>query len=1170
MDFIESLRAAWRGNRHVVLSGDGGSGKTTLLRFSMKQLLAQNSIPVYIDLSMLPATDSIRDTVLNNYCGASSAEQDIRQMSKILTDLMRQPLSDGEGPFVLLLDGLEETANPADRIQEILEFSSAQLRSLQIVVSARVMPKALAASFSEIRVLPLTDDALARHLQASGLDLHQLPTGLAEMIHKPLFLSMLLKAEIDVRALNSERWRRMNSPGEFMDLYVERFMEKSRVEDRDDLESFFKILLPYAAFNLNNNLFSERELLQNVKQGLAFIWEDGICRYDGGFLRPDDLGRFLRTACEKGLIHKATEKYKFSHDYVFEYMKARFVVNEMLLTGANPVPVLSERMLQYEILPWIGQIMGEHHFADKTDVWSDPSPIERWMNDPANGCCGEDDTAAFTTANCVEIMKASRNARITARYENLNLSRCDFTWCDLKNSRFSGKVSEQMFIPTQNIFSESLICGTNYKLSPDGRYVVATTLEHTFLYDSYNRESRQIKLPFGANIERCFFSSDSKHLCAISAFSLYEIALDTDHFGEVRKRASFDCPPKDCCYLQDSSVIVVAAGEHLYFWSENFDTTDIDIGTPICAVCYHSTTLYYATMNPKGFFSVWALPPQKWSMAMEQGVLVNAKRVAIVEDSQAIINMYSGGLSSLLVSDRHILFWIPGIFPDLYIVDITSGKSSYLASGNGNATAEFIANGNVLLSNVLIPNSKKRIIRTNLQPNHQDEIPLGRALLRYDPDSDAFTYIKQPFSVVAIAQGGNYYCGDLCEPYIFDQYGNKLSRYVSPMVRLRKTVISSDGSQLVCLFANSNSTDGRMGDGQLFVRSYSSNNESASTFVETNPAGVERYSLVEDSAGNIILSRNDSSFISVNEDTNDCTYLQCMQNSSTYNADIEIHPLANTRCIHRMLHFPAPSGPAVECSFMLLKTLKSYGQLSYEVFIQHLHRFLRENGLLQDDLRANRDPVDCKMLKFIPISTDLTSGVLYHEKMGFCVFYELQTLPVFLLVFPAVQNLNLSQLSVKVLVSKDRRFCGVKRFYVSDRTFVWGSLPTAEVCILSLVSPKACLLHKEVLHCSRAMWEKMVFSDSNSSFLIMNSLTESCKLYYPGKGTMYRADASASEAGIAADQTDDGEIVLFDYRSGEKLKRIRPIPVNIDICDFRGAIMDDELRELLAQNGGIV
>lgn len=427
--------------RHLMLTGPSGSGKTMMLRNLWEQLLASNlsTTPVFIPLNTFDGSRSfIRSKILDEYCGSFSGDDDT---GRLLFDYLKSEET------LLILDGYNEASTPEILLQEIRNL--AEMPGVQIVISCITPIETLLlnpGTFEVVATTPLPSKTVQEVINRSGKADTGIDDSLLEMLSLPMFLKMYTAIE------DSET--DITSVSELFKAFYDRLWQKQDNEvQRMRIKYTVDYLLPCFAFTVNKLYFDHQTLRDGLAQANKTVLH---AEYDELHADLSPIKIFRNLNCEKDednrravdeiiaevlipnglLVYSDDNKHlSFPHQNYFEYNWAKHWVNEWRNIKDGHVWLIgvlngTESLNDTKIF-WIGNIIGEGRFADKTSCDTEPSPVEKWMQAHCRKTGHASDVAI-----CVEIMKKARKNHVTADYSGLDLSLTSFVNCNLENSIF--------------------------------------------------------------------------------------------------------------------------------------------------------------------------------------------------------------------------------------------------------------------------------------------------------------------------------------------------------------------------------------------------------------------------------------------------------------------------------------------------------------------------------------------------------------------------------------------------------------------------------------------------------------------------------------------------------------------------------------------------------------
>ena len=456
-----------KGKYNILLYSEGGTGKTTQMIYAFQQILdsreINNKIPLYIDVKLLDFNSQtpILKFLSEIYLGK---QEHYENLDLIISEKLG--LYDLNGKeYIFFIDGLNETTNKINILNDINKLK--QYPACSLIVSSRVDEDSFVfEDFTRIKLKKIKHSNIVRILNeeynfSKILSADVFDDNLLEILEYPLFLKVFCmaydKAEIMDFINNKKSVRKTDIITAYINKIMQDIKRRKTVDENEQIEFSTRFFLPRLAFLLVGNekfVFTHQELkmllsddtpdnisakyfmcLLNGKESRKFI-----SKYIGN--EYDVVEHCLNLSLLKYNEH--TDSYEFLHHIWRDYFASWHIVN---LINGNQFHELLNMPSEIMIRSFVGEMYKkngkcEYDYAKKTTCFSEKSPIESYMQTH----CAELNRYPKVVANLIDIMKISRDNRITAIYDNLDLQHVTFVGCQLPNSSFNNsKIYEENF-----------------------------------------------------------------------------------------------------------------------------------------------------------------------------------------------------------------------------------------------------------------------------------------------------------------------------------------------------------------------------------------------------------------------------------------------------------------------------------------------------------------------------------------------------------------------------------------------------------------------------------------------------------------------------------------------------------------------------------------------------
>lgn len=441
--YIENHKE-YHGNYFVY--GDGGFGKTTSMLMLFKYFLnkaqnGENIVPIYIDSKLLDFTydKPVFAYIVKEYCGLN---RDIKENIDTLIDVFSQ----SDKSYYIIIDAINEAESNKYKIdREIASLNDifGKNSNSRIIVSSRTDERVYCYNdFKRIKMLDFTDEQIVDYLNHSGfnndgkqieeINLKRINQHLLKILRTPMFLKIFKEVYQDANVFPDLYTKNIVHESDLLSKFINKiFKDKKKIYKSENAPEYIKCyfslkrFLPSLAFELAKNdefsisdtklkkLFLEKFNQEYFYQfeNLNEIYYDEIGSLKRVLLNCIDDFAFIVTKDDKNNI-----EYSFSHQVWRDYFAALYLANSIDYNVAGEF----EYQISNNIQQYTGEIIKEYAFENKTDIMSPMSAIEAFMQRNCNAL------SPLAVRLCVEIMKKTRNGKLTAKYNNLDLRYINF------------------------------------------------------------------------------------------------------------------------------------------------------------------------------------------------------------------------------------------------------------------------------------------------------------------------------------------------------------------------------------------------------------------------------------------------------------------------------------------------------------------------------------------------------------------------------------------------------------------------------------------------------------------------------------------------------------------------------------------------------------------------
>ena len=501
-----------------LLQSEGGSGKTTAL-LSLYLYLVHRSlsdmsvVPLFVDVKKLTEFGEmagsgqignmprpIEKYIVKAYCGSDSDPKET-MLEKVvhLFSPNNSPKFQKKYMYYLFLDGLNEVGFQAKQILWGEINSIAQADCVKIFVSSRTTDEPnLPDGIAKLSLLPLKEEDIHAYLEhnfggecTEKTDTRKINPSLVHILQIPMYLKVFRETYNHKSPYPDIYEENIVRKADILDSYIQKLFkdnqEREYITDKVFIEFVVQYFLPAVAFQMvqNNASFVASDSdFRALRRNLQYF--DSLAVPDE-MLEAFQINRFaIQTAClNTGLLVFSDNQYTFAHQDWRDFFAAKHLINCMNADKLDDF----EKSVDANIRRFTGELVREYSkthkyfkaydnkdderksecdFEQKEDLqaWG-ASPIEHFLQ--KHNLNSAQPLSAIATRNLIDIMKTSRNGKITSVYNGLDLRYVSFYNCNLKNATFdSTKIYPYNFIPTGHTGYINSVA-----FSPDGTKIVS-------------------------------------------------------------------------------------------------------------------------------------------------------------------------------------------------------------------------------------------------------------------------------------------------------------------------------------------------------------------------------------------------------------------------------------------------------------------------------------------------------------------------------------------------------------------------------------------------------------------------------------------------------------------------------------------------------------------------
>lgn len=453
-------------NDSYILFEQGGIGKTSQMKavFRSYALSYKDGIvPIFVDCKTIDFNrkQPLLTHILLKFCGddcPDNCENSIVHLENMLIK------ANSEYKYIFFIDGINECENNKYLVvQDIAKLLKSP--NNKVIVSSRINEDDIGLKdFKRLRVKEFTDAQIVTFLNSKGfkdngndVELNRLNPSLLKILRVPMFLRLFVETYSSGNIFPEMYTSNIVRKADLLQAFINKIFDDKNEQhisenDPEYIKRQFALerYLPALAYEMMimHKYSINNEVLKNLRtQVFTSNYFERFEREDEVIFKHISSIKEINNICieEFSLLNKSNDNFAFSHQVWQDFFCGKFyelcIKYDILEPFENALP---ESVKQY-----IGEIIGECDFENETKLEKTrKSPLNQFMQKHNLQQPEYKQLSAIQTRNLVEIMKTSRNNKITSDYSYLDLTKCNLIKCSYNNSIFTySKINYLTFIP---------------------------------------------------------------------------------------------------------------------------------------------------------------------------------------------------------------------------------------------------------------------------------------------------------------------------------------------------------------------------------------------------------------------------------------------------------------------------------------------------------------------------------------------------------------------------------------------------------------------------------------------------------------------------------------------------------------------------------------------------
>ena len=737
-------------------NAEGGYGKSTsfksLYYYLVEQAAQANNhiVPIFIDVKQLVEFGEkgsagnmprpIEKYIVKNYCGEDSDPNE-SLLEKVINIFSKNNAFSLENHYTYFIfidainevnDGLKQTI--IDEIKQMVESDS-----VKFFISSRVNESSLPDDTVKYKLLPLDEEKIRVYLDKNfgktgeKVDISKINDSLVDILRVPMYLSVFRKTYDERNPYPDIYEAKTVRKADILDSFIKKLlkdnMERARSDDKPLIEFVIKYFLPALAFLMvnKNGFIIDSDSTEKFNYDYFKKFFKGTKKETLKVLINSKAYNPLSICCKAfALLIENGDNFSFTHQNWRDLFAAKHIINCMNAEKLDELEItVSENIRQF-----VGELIREYKqscgyskdYMDKSDAEKvrksecdfegkdnietcSESPIEHFLD--KHNLNSIIPLSAIATKNLIEIMKTSRNNRIVAYYNNLDLSCTNFIKCNISNSKiYSKNLEYSLFISSGHTDVITDMAVTNSK-----RILVSASVDKTLKF--WNTKTgallNTLKLSDKSAPFSIAISNDDNYIVAGSTNGEIFI-VDIIHFLIKEKINVSKIKISNEEWIEKISLynegIYSLCNSAIYFCNPkaNFSICKIT-NAEIVKACFCGSKNICAFLNNENKLFIWKLSPSECLMAINTGD-INVSNMLFSNDGENSYVFTSHTVYKTNIVNQTIeTFYFEGLY----------GREFSLINGNSFIN-EDVFNNNIYLYEFGNPNPIMEL------PGHKDNI----------------------------------------------------------------------------------------------------------------------------------------------------------------------------------------------------------------------------------------------------------------------------------------------------------------------------------------------------------------------------------------------------------------------------------------------------------------